>query len=385
MVQAVTPLLQLVSEKVKQSGESSDKEVKEQAAYCALPIWLGKRSCDMVKRHAWSESSVYGTAQCVQALVLLDPNLLKTSKPAPPRPPPPAFAFDDDDNEDDIEREISRQASKNKSLRKIDEQHKKAMEEDPSVFDYDGVYDEMKGKIARPKVQDRTERMSKYIETLMEKAKQCKREHEIVYERKLLKERSKDDHLFADKEKFVTGAYKKKLAEQAKWLDEERLRQIREERDDVTKKSDLSDFYFGLGENVAFGAQSEDATKRNEQKPPGGTSAVPEHDPTEKNAQTDYTRETEKDDTQAKTSSHTHNNPKQSVELTTSDVTVQDYDDGDKLAAVYQSTERYTRGDDALASARERFSNSKESKTAVGKQLFCLYLALISGVKIGIL
>lgn len=68
----------------------------------------------------------------------------------------------------------------------------------------------------------------------MEKAKQREGEHEIVYERKLLKERSKDDHLFADKEKFVTGAYKKKLAEQAKWLDEERLRQIREERDDVS-------------------------------------------------------------------------------------------------------------------------------------------------------
>nr|XP_018685615.1 PREDICTED: nuclear speckle splicing regulatory protein 1-like [Musa acuminata subsp. malaccensis]XP_018685616.1 PREDICTED: nuclear speckle splicing regulatory protein 1-like [Musa acuminata subsp. malaccensis] len=165
-------------------------------------------------------------------LQLRFPPAQKTSKPAPPRPPPPAFAFGGGDDEDDVEREISRQASKNKSLQKIEEQHKKAMEEDPSVFDYDGVYDEMKGKIARPKVQDRTERKSKYIETLMEKAKQREREHEIVYERKLLKERSKDDHLFADKEKFVTSAYKKKLAEQAKWLDEERLRQIREERDD---------------------------------------------------------------------------------------------------------------------------------------------------------
>ncbi|XP_065017826.1 uncharacterized protein LOC135644289 [Musa acuminata AAA Group] len=269
----------------------------------------------------------------------------KTSKPAAPRPPPPAFAFDGDDDEDDIEREISRQASKNKSLRKIEEQHKKAMEEDPSVFDYDGVYDEMKGKIAHPKVKDRTERKSKYIETLMEKAKQREGDHEIVYERKLLKGRSKDDHLFVDKEKFVISAYKKKIAEQEKWLDEERLRQIREERDDVTKKSDLSDFYFGLGENVAF----------------------------------------EKDDTQAKTSSNTQNNSEQALELTTSGVTVKDYDDGDKLAAVDQSTERYTRGDDALASARERFSNSKESKTAVGKQLFRLYLTLISGVKIGIL
>ncbi|CAD5165849.1 unnamed protein product [Musa acuminata subsp. malaccensis] len=298
------------------------------------------------------------------------PPVQKTSKPAPPRPPPPAFAFGGGDDEDDIEREISRQASKNKSLQKIEEQHKKAMEEDPSVFDYDGVYDEMKGKIARPKVQDRTERKSKYIETLVEKAKQREREHEIVYERKLLKERSKDDHLFADKEKFVTNAYKKKLAEQAKWLDEERLHQIREERDDVTKKSDLSDFYFGLGENVAFGAQSEDATKRKEQKPPGGTSAVPEHGPTEKNAQTDYTQDTEKDDTQAKTSSHTQNNSEQAAELTTSDVTVKDYDDGDKLAAVDQSTERYTRGDDALASARERFLTRKRARQQLESSCF---------------
>lgn len=67
----------------------------------------------------------------------------------------------------------------------------------------------------------------------MEKAKEREREHEIVYEKKLLKERSKEDHLFADKEKFVTSAYKKKLAEQAKWLEEERLRELREAKHDV--------------------------------------------------------------------------------------------------------------------------------------------------------
>ena len=36
--------------------------------------------------------------------------------------------------------------------------HKKALGEDPSVFDYDGHYDELKEKIARPRVQDKTER-----------------------------------------------------------------------------------------------------------------------------------------------------------------------------------------------------------------------------------
>ena len=132
----------------------------------------------------------------------------------------------------------------------------------------------------------------------------------------------------------------------------------------------MSDFYFGLGENVAFGAQSEDTTKRKEKKPPRGTSAVPEHGPTEKNGQTDYTRDTEKDDTQAKTSSNTQNNSKQALELTTSGVTVKDYDDGDKLAAVDQSTERYTRGDDALASARERFLTRKRARQQLESSCF---------------
>lgn len=74
---------------------------------------------------------------------------------------------------------------------------------------------------------------SKYIPALLDKAKQREQEKEIVYERKLAKDRDKDEHRFADKDKFVTSAYKKKLAEQAKWLEEERLRQLREEKEDV--------------------------------------------------------------------------------------------------------------------------------------------------------
>lgn len=177
-------------------------------------------------------------------------------KKQPTRPPlPKALGFGDGDD-DDVEKEISRHASKNKALKDIEEQHKKALEEDPSVFDYDGVYDDMKVKAVQPRAQDREERKPKYIQMLMEKAKQREREHEVIYERKIAKERSKDDHLFADKDKFVTAAYKRKLQEQAKWLEEERLRELREERDDVTKKTDISDFYFSLTKNVAFGGES---------------------------------------------------------------------------------------------------------------------------------
>ena len=42
-------------------------------------------------------------------------------------------------------------------------------------------------------------------------------EKDRIYERKLLKERKQEDDLFGDKEKFVTGAYREKLAQEAKW------------------------------------------------------------------------------------------------------------------------------------------------------------------------
>ncbi|TVU00299.1 hypothetical protein EJB05_54287 [Eragrostis curvula] len=221
-----------------------------------------------------------------------------SSSRAPPRPARPLAAFADD-GDDDVEAEILRQAAKQRALQKVifpassrptfsvlcvrgygmieffppspapavvvraqvEEQQKKAMEEDPSVFAYDEVYDEMKEKAARPKMQDKVVRESKYIAQLKEKAEQRKREQDIIYERKLQKERSKEDHLFGDKDKFVTSAYRKKLEEQQKWLEEEKRRQRQEEKEDVTKKKDLSDFYFGLQNNVAFGAETHDSRK----------------------------------------------------------------------------------------------------------------------------
>lgn len=46
----------------------------------------------------------------------------------------------------------------NSLVLKIEEQQRKALEEDPSAFDYDGVYDEMKEKTLRPRQQDRDDR-----------------------------------------------------------------------------------------------------------------------------------------------------------------------------------------------------------------------------------
>ena len=45
---------------------------------------------------------------------------------------PPAFGFNN--NDDDVESDICWQASKNKSLKDIEEQQKKALKEDPTVL-----------------------------------------------------------------------------------------------------------------------------------------------------------------------------------------------------------------------------------------------------------
>ena len=60
---------------------------------------------------------------------------------------------------------------------------------------------------------------------------------------RLLRERKAEDHLFGDKEKFVTKAYKQKLEEDKKWLEEEAVRERKEEQEDVRKRGHMGDFY----------------------------------------------------------------------------------------------------------------------------------------------
>ncbi|KAK9153276.1 hypothetical protein Sjap_000756 [Stephania japonica] len=281
-------------------------------------------------------------------------------KKQPQRPPVSTSSIFGNDEDDDVNAEIARQATKKKVLKDIEEQHKKAMEEDPSVFDYDGVYDQIQEAKVKPLIQDRKERKSKYIETLMEKAKQREMEHEIIYERKLVKDRSKEDHLYADKDKFVTGAYKRKLAEQAKWMEEERLRDLREEKDDVTKKSDLSDFYFNLSKNVAFGGKATESRKPKEQDHSAADTS--EHRLPRAEASPSSLRTKESDE--AEVSAAPENNAKRSSEEVKPPTT--SIDKG--KAAAEQSVAAQTKGDhhkrneDSVAAAKERYLARKRAK-----------------------
>nr|POF05989.1 nuclear speckle splicing regulatory protein 1 like [Quercus suber] len=106
--------------------------------------------------------------------------------------------------------------------RQVDE----AEQIDASIFDYDSFHDakttvtEARKAAAR---QDAVERKPKYIENLLNAAARRKQDQLIAQEKLLQKEREAEGDEFADKEKFVTGAYKAQQ-EEAKRLEEEEQR-----------------------------------------------------------------------------------------------------------------------------------------------------------------
>nr|CAG4648870.1 EOG090X0D2W [Polyphemus pediculus] len=118
----------------------------------------------------------------------------------------------------------------------------KALTEDPTVFQYDELYDEMQQK-KEEKKPVQTEKKPKYIKQLLRSAEQRKIETEQRTERKVQKERENEGDMFNDKESFITPAYKAKLAELKKVEEEERLKDHMEAILDVTKQRDLSGFY----------------------------------------------------------------------------------------------------------------------------------------------
>jgi hypothetical protein len=133
-----------------------------------------------------------------------------------------------------------------------------ALNEDANAFAYDEVYTDLQAnrqQAAAESDADRQQRQSKYISGLLKTAEVRKRENEILFERKLLKDRAAEDDEFGDKPKYVTGAYKEKLKEQQRWLEEQKVIEAREAAEAVGAKGDraFSSFYSNLLERKAGG------------------------------------------------------------------------------------------------------------------------------------
>ncbi|TVY30741.1 Nuclear speckle splicing regulatory protein 1-like protein [Lachnellula hyalina] len=114
-----------------------------------------------------------------------------------------------------------------------------AEELDPSIYDYDAVYESLKPK--KKVVTEDEERKPKYMTNLLAAAAVRKRDATIAEEKKLARDREAEGDEFADKEKFVTSAYKKQQEENRRLEAEERLKEEQEQK--KNKGAGMTNFY----------------------------------------------------------------------------------------------------------------------------------------------
>ena len=137
-------------------------------------------------------------------------------------PPPPRRAKQNDESREDLSSAAASRA------------HVKAAEEvDSSIFDYDSFHDAKTTVSEANKAaakQDAIERKPKYINNLLDAAARRKQDQLVAREKLLQKEREAEGDEFADKEKFVTGAYKEQQEEARKLEEEEKKKAAEDEK-----------------------------------------------------------------------------------------------------------------------------------------------------------
>ena len=106
---------------------------------------------------------------------------------------------------------------------------------DPSIYDYDAVYDSLHAPLAPkddPSTAEAKGQKPKYMTSLLAAAEVRKRDSLRAKEKLLAREREAEGDEFADKEKFVTAAYKRQQVEMARLEAEEveKERQAEERR-----------------------------------------------------------------------------------------------------------------------------------------------------------
>lgn len=171
---------------------------------------------------------------------LIDP---KASKPSKTGIVKHAAFESDSDSDSDIKKAVKLELGESQK-RQVKAAQAKAMAEDPTVYQYDELYEDMDSKRKESKVaKSKEERKPKYIEKLLETAEKRKKEQERRIERQVQKEREAEGEMYKDKEAFVTSAYRAKLEEMKKAEEEEKREEYLENIGDVTKQNDLGGFY----------------------------------------------------------------------------------------------------------------------------------------------
>lgn len=133
--------------------------------------------------------------------------------------------------DDDIEntRQASSKYTNLSALRNAKLQDEMASQIDASVYDYDAVYETFSADKDKKNTSSSGSTVPKYMTNLLASAEVRKRDQLKAKEKALQKERDAEGDEFADKEKFVTSAYKKQQEEMRKMEEEEKKREEEEE------------------------------------------------------------------------------------------------------------------------------------------------------------
>ncbi|XP_029041175.1 nuclear speckle splicing regulatory protein 1 [Osmia bicornis bicornis] len=167
---------------------------------------------------------------------------------------------DEEDGTDWVKKTLKAEGEKNKIKKQTKLNIQKALKEDPTIFQYDEVYDDMeRGKDQSKAIKDEKKK-PRYIQNLLKAAERRKKEQEYRVERMVQKEREAEGAMFADKESFVTSAYRAKLEEFKKMEEEENETDRLEAIGDVKKQQDISGFYRHLYEQTVKSSEECEVT-----------------------------------------------------------------------------------------------------------------------------
>lgn len=159
-------------------------------------------------------------------------------------------ASDEDDISDWIGKALQAEGEKNKMKKQTKLNIQKALHEDPTIYQYDEVYDTMEHTKNKMDANRHKDKKPRYIENLLKTAERRKKEQEYRIERMVQKEREAEGEMYADKESFVTSAYRAKLEEFKQIEEEEKEMSRLEAIGDVKKQQDMSGFYRHLYEQT---------------------------------------------------------------------------------------------------------------------------------------
>jgi coiled-coil domain-containing protein 55 len=130
------------------------------------------------------------------------------------------------------------------SAKEAENRAQEALEADAKIYDYDAAYDALHARAAGKRAaeqEDVLQRRPKYMDSLFESAAQRKKDRLRAQDKLLQREREAEGDEFADKEKFVTGAYKAQQEETRRAEEEEKKRQEAEE--EKRKKFGMQSFH----------------------------------------------------------------------------------------------------------------------------------------------